>query len=175
MSFPSWTHSPPLITSINIFPSLIFVILIVKSFHPLIPSLCGLLIFFYFFFHLSNFSIFSSAMESDVDADMMNRSCIRMEIMGSIVSKSAPYLYPFIIEYSLISACVLFIMWKHIGRSPKWVPLHDVGYPPCYWVVLIIIKYALNTLYIWVQQHNFLFPKGIKTSFINHKSFIFVS
>ncbi|XP_047739391.1 proton channel OtopLc isoform X8 [Hyalella azteca] len=53
--------------------------------------------------------------------DIMNRSCGRVEIMGSIVSDSAPYLYPFIIEYSLIAACVLFIMWKHIGRSPKYM------------------------------------------------------
>ena len=57
------------------------------------------------------------------EQDIMNRSCGRVEIMGSIVADSAPYLYPFIVEYSLIAACVLFIMWKHIGRSPKWVVL----------------------------------------------------
>ncbi|KAA0203436.1 hypothetical protein HAZT_HAZT004219, partial [Hyalella azteca] len=59
--------------------------------------------------------------------DIMNRSCGRVEIMGSIVSDSAPYLYPFIIEYSLIAACVLFIMWKHIGRSPKYVFDPELG------------------------------------------------
>uniref|UniRef100_A0A6A7FUC1 Otopetrin-2-like isoform X9 n=1 Tax=Hirondellea gigas TaxID=1518452 RepID=A0A6A7FUC1_9CRUS len=59
--------------------------------------------------------------------DIMNRSCGRVEIMGSIVADSAPYLYPFIIEYSLIGACVLFIMWKHIGRSPKYVYDSELG------------------------------------------------
>ncbi|KAK7083652.1 hypothetical protein SK128_020977, partial [Halocaridina rubra] len=52
------------------------------------------------------------------EEDIVNRTCERVEIMGSIVSDSAPYLYPFIVEYSLIGASVLYIMWKHIGRNP---------------------------------------------------------
>lgn len=40
--------------------------------------------------------------------------------MGTIVQDSAPYLYPFIIEYSLIGAVVIYVMWKHIGRYPKY-------------------------------------------------------
>lgn len=55
------------------------------------------------------------------EEDILNRTCERMEIMGSIVSDSAPYLYPFIVEYSLIGASVLYIMWKHIGRNPRYV------------------------------------------------------
>ncbi|XP_047485718.1 proton channel OtopLc-like isoform X3 [Penaeus chinensis] len=55
------------------------------------------------------------------EEDIVNRTCGRVEIMGSIVSDSAPYLYPFIIEYSLIGASVLYIMWKHIGRNPRFV------------------------------------------------------
>nr|XP_045590528.1 proton channel OtopLc-like isoform X5 [Procambarus clarkii] len=55
------------------------------------------------------------------EEDIVNRTCERVEIMGSIVSDSAPYLYPFIIEYSLIGAAVLYIMWKHIGRNPRFV------------------------------------------------------
>jgi hypothetical protein len=43
-------------------------------------------------------------------------SCERVNIMGTIVADSTPYLYPFIIEYSLIGAAVIFVMWKHIGR-----------------------------------------------------------
>lgn len=46
-------------------------------------------------------------------------SCGRINIMGTIVEDSAPYLYPFIIEYSLIGAVVIYVMWKHIGRYPK--------------------------------------------------------
>ncbi|XP_028166439.1 proton channel OtopLc-like isoform X11 [Ostrinia furnacalis] len=45
--------------------------------------------------------------------------CGRDPIMGTIVSDSAPYLYPFIIEYSLIGAAVIYVMWKHIGRYPR--------------------------------------------------------
>jgi Otopetrin len=46
-------------------------------------------------------------------------SCERVNIMGTIVADSTPYLYPFIIEYSLIGAAVIYVMWKHIGRYPK--------------------------------------------------------
>lgn len=48
-----------------------------------------------------------------------NTSCGRVNIMGTNVQDSAPYLYPFIIEYSLIGAVVIYVMWKHIGRHPK--------------------------------------------------------
>lgn len=46
-------------------------------------------------------------------------SCERLNIMGTIVQDATPYLYPFIIEYSLIGAVVIYVMWKHIGRYPK--------------------------------------------------------
>ncbi|XP_011568585.3 proton channel OtopLc isoform X8 [Plutella xylostella] len=45
--------------------------------------------------------------------------CGRNPIMGTIVADAAPYLYPFIIEYSLIGAAVIYVMWKHIGRYPS--------------------------------------------------------
>lgn len=48
-----------------------------------------------------------------------NDSCGRINIMGTIVEDSAPFLYPFIIEYSLIGAAVIYIMWRHIGRYPR--------------------------------------------------------
>lgn len=46
-------------------------------------------------------------------------SCGRVNIMGSIVQDSAPYLYPFVIEYSLIGAVVIYVIWRQIGRYPK--------------------------------------------------------
>lgn len=46
-------------------------------------------------------------------------SCGRVNIMGTIVQDAAPYLFPFIIEYSLIGAAVIYVMWKHIGRNPR--------------------------------------------------------
>lgn len=45
--------------------------------------------------------------------------CGKVNIMGTIVQESGPYLYPFIIEYSLIGAAVIYVMWKHIGRNPR--------------------------------------------------------
>ncbi|KAL0268551.1 UNVERIFIED_CONTAM: hypothetical protein PYX00_010452 [Menopon gallinae] len=47
--------------------------------------------------------------------------CGRVNVMGTIVQDSAPYLFPLIIEYSLIGAAVIYIMWRHIGRQPRYV------------------------------------------------------
>lgn len=46
-------------------------------------------------------------------------TCGRVNIMGNIVQDSAPYLFPFIIEYSLIGAAVIYVMWRHIGRHAR--------------------------------------------------------
>ncbi|KAF4520829.1 hypothetical protein B566_EDAN007124 [Ephemera danica] len=54
-----------------------------------------------------------------------NYSCGRINIMGSIVQDSAPYLYPFIIEYSLIGAAVIYVMWSRIGWNPKYISCDD--------------------------------------------------
>ena len=52
-----------------------------------------------------------------------NFTCGRIDLMGDIVTKSAPYLYPFLIEFSLIGAGVLLIMWARIGKNPRWIIL----------------------------------------------------
>ena len=48
-----------------------------------------------------------------------NFTCGRIDLMGNIVTKSAPYLYPFVIEFSLIVAAILFVMWLRIGKNPR--------------------------------------------------------
>ena len=48
-----------------------------------------------------------------------NFTCGRIDLMGDIVTKSAPYLYPFLIEFSLIGAAVLMVMWARIGKNPR--------------------------------------------------------
>ena len=48
-----------------------------------------------------------------------NFTCGRQAIMGDIVRTTSPYLFPFVIEYSLIAAGVLIAMWKNIGRNPR--------------------------------------------------------
>lgn len=69
-----------------------------------------------FFEHLPNNPAALTATEVTMNATTL---CGRVNIMGTIVQDSAPYLYPFIIEYSLIGAVVIYVMWKHIGRHPK--------------------------------------------------------
>ncbi|XP_043484185.1 proton channel OtopLc isoform X6 [Leptopilina heterotoma] len=65
----------------------------------------------------SNFGIYAEALT----ANFSNKNaCERVSIMGTTVQDAAPYLYPFIIEYSLIGAAVIYVMWKHIGRHPRW-------------------------------------------------------
>ncbi|KAK9509148.1 hypothetical protein O3M35_006529 [Rhynocoris fuscipes] len=53
-------------------------------------------------------------------------NCDRINIMGTIVQDSAPYLFPFIIEYSLIGAAVIYVMWRHIGKNPRYFGEEDL-------------------------------------------------
>ncbi|XP_041359648.1 proton channel OtopLc-like [Gigantopelta aegis] len=43
--------------------------------------------------------------------------CSGESLMRSVVEESGPYLYPCSVEYSLICAGILYIMWKNIGRK----------------------------------------------------------
>ncbi|XP_041359780.1 proton channel OtopLc-like [Gigantopelta aegis] len=45
------------------------------------------------------------------------RLCRRESLMSSVVEEASPYLYPCSIEYSLICAGVLYIMWRNISRK----------------------------------------------------------
>ena len=42
--------------------------------------------------------------------------CENDEIISNILESVSPYLYPFIVEYSLIGAAFLYVMWSNIGR-----------------------------------------------------------
>ncbi|CAG7825539.1 unnamed protein product [Allacma fusca] len=46
-----------------------------------------------------------------------NATCNTSSYMGTIVPDAAPYLFPVVIEYSLIAAAVVFIIWRNIGRG----------------------------------------------------------
>ena len=63
---------------------------------------------------------YAEALSSGDHHYLQGSSCGRINIMGTIVKDAAPYLFPFIIEYSLIGAAVIYVMWKHIGRHPRW-------------------------------------------------------
>jgi hypothetical protein len=43
--------------------------------------------------------------------------CRRTNIMGSLVQDASPFLFPCTIEYSLICAAILYVMWKNIGPA----------------------------------------------------------
>lgn len=49
-------------------------------------------------------------------AGSLHDQCQKEAIMSSILMNASPYLYPFIVEYSLIAAAFLYIMWSTIGR-----------------------------------------------------------
>ena len=48
-----------------------------------------------------------------------NVSCGRRIFLGDVIMDAAPFLYPFLIEYSLIGAAVLYVIWTRIGLNPK--------------------------------------------------------
>lgn len=49
-------------------------------------------------------------------------ACQQDSIMGSILQNASPYLYPFIVEYSLTAAAFLYIMWSFgIGKRYSMV------------------------------------------------------
>ncbi|KAL7304997.1 hypothetical protein TKK_0002787 [Trichogramma kaykai] len=49
--------------------------------------------------------------------------CRRTNIMGSLVQDASPFLFPCTIEYSLICAAILYVMWKNICKtSPSSKP-----------------------------------------------------
>ncbi|XP_037918939.1 proton channel OtopLc isoform X3 [Hermetia illucens] len=70
-------------------------------------------------------NIYPAALSSAVGT-LNSTICGRVDIMGTIVYDSAPYLYPFIIEYSLVGAVVIYVMWKHIGRNPRFMNEEDL-------------------------------------------------
>lgn len=75
------------------------------------------------FFHAAAEALVSMR-QNATTATSVNDTCGRINIMGTIVQDAAPFLYPFIIEYSLIGAAVIFIMWRHIGRYPRLVEVY---------------------------------------------------
>lgn len=55
--------------------------------------------------------------ESEVTTTDNSVNCQTEDIMAGILKSVSPYLYPFIVEYSLIGAAFLYIMWSNIGRE----------------------------------------------------------
>ena len=46
--------------------------------------------------------------------------CDKVDILGDTIENSSVYLFPFIIEFSMIGAHIVFNMWKNVGKKPKF-------------------------------------------------------
>ncbi|XP_046422990.1 proton channel OtopLc-like isoform X1 [Neodiprion fabricii] len=53
--------------------------------------------------------------------------CRRTNIMGSLVQDASPFLFPCTIEYSLICAAILYVMWKNISKAGITQPTTPPG------------------------------------------------
>ncbi|XP_014483520.1 PREDICTED: otopetrin-2-like isoform X1 [Dinoponera quadriceps] len=53
--------------------------------------------------------------------------CRRTNIMGSLVQDASPFLFPCTIEYSLICAAILYVMWKNISKAGFTHPITPPG------------------------------------------------
>lgn len=78
--------------------------------------------------------------------------CRRTNIMGSLVQDASPFLFPCTIEYSLICAAILYVMWKNISKvgftQPATPPRHHAHayryimtiHSPIYAIVIILLR-----------------------------------
>ncbi|CAD7091347.1 unnamed protein product [Hermetia illucens] len=58
--------------------------------------------------------------------------CRRTNIIGTLVQDASPFLFPCTIEYSLICAAILYVMWRSISRpASQTLVRHDSGLSPC--------------------------------------------
>lgn len=71
----------------------------------------------------------------------LNVTCNQNVYITPIMKDAAPYLFPVVIEYSLIAAAVVFVMWRNIGRNvpPKRYEEKVKGSRPK-------VKYQLSSL-----------------------------
>ncbi|GFO10320.1 otopetrin-2 [Plakobranchus ocellatus] len=56
-----------------------------------------------------------SERDAKITGSLPELNCKPDALMGQIVEKSSVYLYPCTIEYSLVCACVLYVMWSNVG------------------------------------------------------------
>ena len=59
------------------------------------------------------------------ESNESTENCTRRDIIGDTMENASIYLFPFIIEYSIIGSAVLYSMWKNIGKNPEYVVVGD--------------------------------------------------
>jgi len=47
--------------------------------------------------------------------------CEGLDILGDTIENSSIYLFPFLIEYSMIGGHIIYNMWKNVGRRPNFI------------------------------------------------------
>eukprot|EP00095_Tigriopus_kingsejongensis_P005656 maker-scaffold209_size256900-snap-gene-0.22 protein:Tk05656 transcript:maker-scaffold209_size256900-snap-gene-0.22-mRNA-1 annotation:"conserved hypothetical protein" len=58
-------------------------------------------------------------------------ACLKEDIIGDAIEDSSLYLFPFMIEYSIIGCSMVYSMWSHIGRNPTYVMLDEAEEVTC--------------------------------------------
>ncbi|KAK6959789.1 otopetrin-2 [Biomphalaria glabrata] len=61
-------------------------------------------------------NLYQAALSEDLGT-LPEVDCHWDAMMGKIVEKSSLYLYPCTIEYSLVCACVLYVIWSNVGEG----------------------------------------------------------
>lgn len=49
-----------------------------------------------------------------------DKACEKIDILGDTIENCGVYLFPFIIEFSMIGAHIVYNMWKNVGNKPKF-------------------------------------------------------
>ncbi|CAL1537507.1 unnamed protein product [Lymnaea stagnalis] len=69
--------------------------------------------------HAAASSSSSSSATNGSKSSTISDSCQGSGMMSQAVEAAGPYLYPCTIEYSLMCAGILYIMWKNVGNKPR--------------------------------------------------------
>ncbi|XP_065336190.1 proton channel OtopLc-like [Cloeon dipterum] len=65
-------------------------------------------------------TFWSEGRDFPLNANWTSQECYKTNIMGNLLKDTSPYLFPCNVEYSLLCAVILAVMWKNVcGRSSK--------------------------------------------------------
>ena len=57
--------------------------------------------------------------------NLTDKACEKIDILGDTVENSGTYLFPFIIEFSMIGSHIVYNMWKNVGNKPKFAMMGE--------------------------------------------------
>ena len=82
------------------------------------------------------------------------------------MENSSAYLFPFIVEYSIIGSHVLYSMWRNIGKNPEYLMLGDDSTEDEHtgWPISIIYLFAYSLISLREGFMNDLFAKWLTFS-----------